>query len=84
MSHAWVDVPQPNNRPPLDAAASGVRRHRSPRRSLRPEVAIDTAWQSWFSDQALRVAAGIPRKHVSDGLWSSGHYCPGCGAFPEM
>jgi hypothetical protein len=35
-------------------------------------------------DQALRVAAGIPRKHAPDGLWPGGHYCPGCGAFPEM
>ena len=51
---------------------------------LRHEVANDTAWLDWFPDQALRVAAGIPRKHALDGLRPSGRYCPGCGAFPEM
>jgi len=28
-------------------------------------------------DQALRVAAGIPGKRASDGLWPSGQYCQG-------
>ncbi len=35
-------------------------------------------------DQALRVAAGIPGKRASDGLWPSGQYCQGCEAFPTM
>ena len=35
-------------------------------------------------DQALRVAAGIPGKRASDGLWPSGRCCQGCGAFPTM
>src|SRR6266404_1219768 len=35
-------------------------------------------------DQALRVAAGIPGKRASDGLWPGGHCCQGCGAFPTM
>jgi hypothetical protein len=35
-------------------------------------------------DQALRVAAGIPRKHASVGQRLDGRYCQGCGAFPEM
>ena len=35
-------------------------------------------------DQALRVAAGIPRKHAPDGQRLGGRYCQGCGAFPEM
>src|SRR3974377_1069022 len=55
-----------------------------PERWSRHEVAIGTAWLDESSDQALRVAAGIPRKHASDGLGPGGPYCPGCGAFPEM
>src|SRR6266403_4117390 len=35
--------------------------------SSRHEVAFGTAWLE-FPDQALRVAAGIPRKHALDGL----------------
>ena len=35
-------------------------------------------------DQALRVAAGIPGKRASGGLWPSGRCCQGCGAFPTM
>ena len=35
-------------------------------------------------DQTLRVAAGIPGKRASDGLWPSGRCCQGCGAFPTM
>jgi hypothetical protein len=35
-------------------------------------------------DQALRVAAGIPGKRASDGLWPSGRCCQGCEAFPTM
>ena len=35
-------------------------------------------------DQALRVAAGILGKRASGGLWSSGHYCQGCGALPTL
>src|SRR5260370_40246692 len=35
-------------------------------RYLRHEVAIGTAWRS-NPDQALRVAADIPRKHAPDG-----------------
>ena len=35
-------------------------------------------------DQALRVAAGTPRKHASDGRGPRGPYCPGCEAFPVM
>jgi hypothetical protein len=35
-------------------------------------------------DQALRVTAGIPRKHAPDGLWPNGRYCQGCEAFPVM
>ena len=50
----------------------------------RHEVAFNTAWLDRFPDQALRVAAGIPRKHASGGQWLGGHYCQGCGAFPEM
>src|SRR5439155_22388397 len=53
-------------------------------RSSRHEVAFDTAWLDRFPDQALRVAAGIPRKHASGGLWPSGHYCQRYGAFPAM
>ena len=53
-------------------------------RSLRHEVAFNTAWLDWFPDQALRVAAGIPGKHASGGLWPSGHYCQRYGAFPAM
>ena len=53
-------------------------------RSSRHEVAFNTAWLDRFPDQALRVAAGIPRKHASGGQWLGGHYCQGCGAFPEM
>ena len=34
----------------------------------RHEVAFNTAWLDRFPDQALRVAAGIPRKHASGGL----------------
>jgi hypothetical protein len=49
--------------------------------SSRHEVALDTAW---LFDQALRVAAGIPRKHASVGLWPEGCYCQRCGAFPPM
>jgi hypothetical protein len=37
-------------------------------RSSRHEVAFNTAWRDRFPDQALRVAAGIPRKHASGGL----------------
>ena len=37
-------------------------------RSSRHEVAFNTAWLDRFPDQALRVAAGIPRKHASGGL----------------
>jgi hypothetical protein len=36
-------------------------------RWLRHEVAFDTAWLDASLDQALRVAAGIPRKHASGG-----------------
>jgi hypothetical protein len=50
----------------------------------RHEVAFNTAWRDRFPDQALRVAAGIPRKHASGGLWPSGHYCQRYGAFPAM
>ena len=53
--------------------AENTRVGRSPRsgvaqfhRWLRHEVAIGTAWRS-NPDQALRVAAGIPRKHAPDG-----------------
>ena len=53
-------------------------------RWLRHEVAFDTAWLDWFPDQALRVAAGIPRKHASGGLWPSGHNCQRYEAFPVM
>jgi len=53
-------------------------------RSLRHEVAFNTAWLDESPDQALRVAAGIPRKHASGGLWPSGGYCQGCGAFRAM
>ena len=53
-------------------------------RSSRHEVAFHTAWLDRFPDQALRVAAGIPRKHASGGLWPSGHYGPRYGAFPAM
>ena len=53
-------------------------------RSSRHEVAFNTAWLDRFPDQALRVAAGIPRKHASGGLWPSGHYCQRYGAFPAM
>ena len=35
----------------------------------RHEVAFNTAWRDRFPDQALRVSAGIPRKHASGGLW---------------
>ena len=35
-------------------------------------------------DQALRVAAGTPRKHASDGRGPSGRYCQGYEAFPVM
>jgi len=35
-------------------------------------------------DQALRLAAGIPRKHAPDGQRLGGRYCQGCGAFPQM
>jgi len=52
-------------------------------RYSRHEAAIDTAWRERSPDQALRVAAGIPRKHASGGLWPGGHYCPRCEAFPE-
>jgi hypothetical protein len=52
--------------------------------SSRHEVAFDTAWRDRFPDQALRVAAGIPRKHASGGRRLGGRYCQGCGAFPEM
>ena len=60
-----------------------------PRASLSSAVSCDMKLHSvllgWSDpDQALRVAAGIPRKHASDGLWPGGHYCPGCGAFPVM
>ena len=50
----------------------------------RHEVALNTAWLDRFPDQALRVAAGIPRKHASVGQRLGGRYCQGCGAFPEM
>ncbi len=70
--------------------AENTRVGRSPRpgvaqfhRWLRHEVAVGTAWRSNF-DQALRVAAGIPRKHAPDGQRLGGRYCQGCGAFPEM
>jgi hypothetical protein len=35
-------------------------------------------------DQALRVSAGTPRKHASDGLSCSRGYCQGYEAFPVM
>ena len=35
-------------------------------------------------DQALHVAAGILGKRAPGGLWPSGYYCQGCGAFPTM
>ncbi len=50
----------------------------------RHEVAFDTAWLDASLDQALRVAAGIPRKHASDGRWPMGHYWQRCEAFPAM
>ena len=53
-------------------------------RSPRHEVAFDTAWLDASLDQALRVAAGIPRKHASDGRWPMGHYWQRCEAFPAM
>ena len=53
-------------------------------RSSRHEVAFNTAWLDRFPDQALRVAAGIPRKHASGGLRLGGRYCRGCGAFRAM
>ena len=41
---------------------------RSALRWSRHEVAFNTAWLDRFPDQALRVAAGIPRKRASGGL----------------
>ena len=49
------------------------------------DMKLDSLLFGWSDpDQALRVAAGIPRKHASDGLWPSGHYCQGYEAFPVM
>ncbi len=53
--------------------------------SVRHEVAFDTAWLDWNPDQVLRVAAGIPRKHASDGMSRKLRgYCQRCGAFRTM
>ena len=52
-------------------------------RSLRHEVAFGTAWRS-NPDQALRVSAGTPRKHASDGLSRGRGYCQEYEAFPVM
>ena len=52
-----------------------------PQRWLCHEVAFGAAWRS-KPDQALRVAAGTPRKHASDGLSRGRGYRQGCNAFP--
>ncbi len=49
------------------------------------DVKLHSLLLGWSDpDQALRVAAGIPGKRASDGLWPSGQYCQGCEAFPTM
>src|SRR6266446_6718842 len=52
------------------------------------DVKLHSLLLGWSDpDQVLRVAAGIPGKRASDGLWPSGQYCQyyqGCEAFPTM
>jgi len=57
--------------------------------SLSRIVGCDMKLQSvllgWSNpDQALRVSAGTPRKHASDGRSRSRGYCQMCETFPVM
>ena len=77
-----------NNRAALDAAMtlllhSQYHRRRASERGRYRDVKLHSLLLGWSDpDQVLRVAAGIPGKRASDGLWPSGHCFQGCGAFP--
>jgi hypothetical protein len=80
----------PNEITALDAATAvclHVARHRRGASEFERyrDVKLHSILFGWSDpDQALRVAAGILGKRASGGLWPSGHYCQGCGAFPTM
>src|SRR2546425_6577982 len=79
-----------NERAPVDAgfgALSAFARHwpGTTEHNRYRDMKLHSILFGWSDpDQALRVAAGIPGKRASDGLWPSGQYCQGCEAFPTM
>ena len=79
----------PNHRGAGDAGLRlGVSRARwpgAPDAERYRDMKLHSLLLGWSDpDQVLRVAAGIPGKRASDGLWPSGQYCQGCEAFPTM
>ena len=71
---------------PITTAFAAVRpcRHATDQQRYR-DMKLHSLLLGWSDpDQVLRVAAGIPGKRASDGLWPGGHCCQGCGAFPTM
>ena len=82
-------------RPPANQADGAARMYalricRTPRvrrliRNVSCDMKLHSVLLGWSNpDQVLRVTAGTPRKHASDGRWPSGRYCQGCEAFPVM